>query len=92
MPKKLALGNYGSDDMGSAIIYLPLLNRNFNNPNELIKTRDRAIVEMLFSTGLRISELCKLNQENVNIKLREFSVLGKGKKIRTVFLTERACN
>ncbi len=58
--------------------------------NTLINARDRAIVEMLFSTGLRISELCKLNRENVNTKTREFSVLGKGKKIRTVYLTPSA--
>ncbi|MCF7830379.1 tyrosine-type recombinase/integrase [Candidatus Gracilibacteria bacterium] len=65
--------------------------RNWNeNKNALINNRDQAIVEMLFSTGLRISELCKLNRENVNLKTREFSVLGKGKKIRTVFLTPRA--
>ena len=52
--------------------------------------RDRAIIEMLFSTGLRISELTNLNRENVNLARGEFSVLGKGKKIRTVFLTENA--
>ena len=58
--------------------------------NPITNARDRAIVEMLFSTGLRISELCKLNRENVNTKTREFSVLGKGKKIRTVYLTPNA--
>lgn len=55
--------------------------------NPAIALRDRAILEMLFSTGLRISELCALNQEHVNLKTREFSIMGKGKKIRTVFLT-----
>ncbi len=65
--------------------------RNTNtSKNEIIKSRDRAIVEMLFSTGLRISELCKLDRENINLKTKEFSVLGKGKKRRTVFLTETA--
>ncbi len=65
--------------------------RNWNEgKNELIRTRDRAIVEMLFSTGLRISELCKLNRENVNLKTKEFTVMGKGKKIRNVYLTSRA--
>ncbi len=52
--------------------------------------RDDAIVEMLFSTGLRISELVALNRENVNLKTREFSVIGKGKKVRLVFLTVQA--
>jgi integrase/recombinase XerD len=65
--------------------------RNWNaGKNALISARDRAIVEILFSTGLRISELCKLNKENVNLKTREFTVMGKGKKIRTVYLTSRA--
>ena len=60
------------------------------NKNRMIEARDRAMIEMLFSTGLRISELCGLNREQVNLKTREFSVLGKGKKIRTVFMTHRA--
>ncbi len=58
--------------------------------NALIDARDKAIIEMLFSTGLRVSELCSLNTENVNLELQEFSIRGKGKKIRTVFLTDRA--
>lgn len=62
--------------------------RQYNNAkNPLINTRDRAIVELLFSTGLRISECCALNTENLNLETREFTVLGKGKKIRTVYLT-----
>jgi len=62
------------------------------NKNRTIETRDRAMIEMLFSTGLRISELCNLNCEQVNLKTKEFTVLGKGKKIRTVFMTDRAAN
>ena len=60
------------------------------NSNPQIAARDDAIIEMLFSTGLRISELVSLNVENVNLKTREFSIIGKGRKIRLVFLTERA--
>jgi site-specific recombinase XerD len=52
--------------------------------------RDRAILEMLYSTGLRISELTALNRQNVNLDLGEFHVRGKGKKIRIVFISERA--
>lgn len=52
--------------------------------------RDRAILEMLFSTGLRVSELCSLYREQVNLKMREFAVRGKGQKMRIVFLTPRA--
>lgn len=65
--------------------------RQYNQgKNSLIVARDRAIVEMLFSTGLRISELCSLNLEQVNLKLKEFSVVGKGRKVRIVYLTDQA--
>jgi len=52
--------------------------------------RDRAIMEMLYSTGLRISELTALNRQNVNLDLGEFHVRGKGQKVRIVFISERA--
>ncbi len=52
--------------------------------------RDRAILEMLFSTGLRVSELVSLNRDQINLKRREFGVIGKGKKARIVFLSTRA--
>lgn len=54
--------------------------------------RDRAILELLFSTGLRVSELCSLNRDAVNIKRGEFSVRGKGDKLRVVFLSDNAKN
>ena len=49
--------------------------------------RDRAILELLFSTGLRVSELCSLNRDSVNLKRDEFTVKGKGDKLRVVFLS-----
>ncbi len=52
--------------------------------------RDRAILEVLFSTGLRVSELAGLNKEDINIERGEFSVLGKGRKLRVVFLSDHA--
>lgn len=52
--------------------------------------RNRAIVELLYSTGLRISELVALNRDEVNLERREFSVRGKGRKMRLVFMSERA--
>ncbi|MBI4078719.1 MAG: tyrosine-type recombinase/integrase [Candidatus Levybacteria bacterium] len=52
--------------------------------------RDRAILEMLFSTGLRVSELVKLNHGQLNIDRREFGVIGKGGRARVVFISERA--
>jgi site-specific recombinase XerD len=51
--------------------------------------RDRAILELFFSTGLRVSELCSLPR-NLNIALDEFSIRGKGEKIRVVFISDRA--
>lgn len=52
--------------------------------------RDKAILELLFSTGLRVSELCKLNRLSVDLNKGEFSVRGKGDKIRVVFLSASA--
>lgn len=52
--------------------------------------RDRAILETLFSTGLRVSELASLNRETINLQRREFGVIGKGGKERVVFLSDSA--
>jgi len=52
--------------------------------------RDKAILELLFSTGLRVSELVKLNRDKLNLERREFGVVGKGGKARVVFLSTRA--
>lgn len=52
--------------------------------------RDKAILELLFSTGLRISELCALSIDDVDLSRDEFSVRGKGDKIRVVFLSDTA--
>ena len=48
--------------------------------------RDRAIIELLFSGGLRVSELCSLNRDSINLERREFMVRGKGKKDRPIFI------
>jgi site-specific recombinase XerD len=50
--------------------------------------RDRAILATLFSTGLRVSELCGLDRDKIDLTRGEFSVRGKGSKIRVVFLSE----
>ncbi len=52
--------------------------------------RDKAILETLFSTGLRVSEICGLDRDSINFKRNEFSIRGKGDKVRVVFLSERA--
>jgi len=55
-------------------------------------TRDRAILELLFSSGLRVSELVGLNRGHVNTERREFMVRGKGQKDRPIFISKRAAN
>ncbi len=57
----------------------------------LVYLRDMAILETLFSTGLRVSELTNLNIEDINLKTREFGLRGKGGKVRVVFLSPSAC-
>lgn len=52
--------------------------------------RDKAILELLFSTGLRVSELCSLNRDSIDLSRDEFSIRGKGEKVRLVFLSDRA--
>lgn len=52
--------------------------------------RDKTLMEVLFSTGLRVSELCKLNRDQINLERGEFGVIGKGGRARVVFLSDRA--
>lgn len=68
--------------------------RLFASPNTdtIIWTRDLAIMECIYSTGLRISELTNLNIKDINLKRREFAIRGKWKKVRVVYLTKKAAN
>lgn len=52
--------------------------------------RDRAIIELLFSSGLRVSELINLNRDHINTSRREFMVRGKGQKDRPIFISQAA--
>jgi site-specific recombinase XerD len=52
--------------------------------------RNKAILEMLYSTGLRVSELVSLDRDKIDLERREFGVMGKGGKARVVFLSRRA--
>lgn len=54
--------------------------------------RDLAILETLYSTGLRVSELASLNRSQVDLSRREFMIRGKGKKPRIVFLSQKAAD
>jgi site-specific recombinase XerD len=57
--------------------------------DDLKSMRDKAILELLFSTGLRVSELCSLTND-LDLSLGEFSIRGKGGKVRVVFISEAA--
>lgn len=70
------------------------LKRLFDQPD--IKTdsglRDRAVLELLFSSGLRVSELVGLDRDHINLKRREFMVRGKGQKDRPIFISQEAAD
>lgn len=57
---------------------------------EIIRLRDKAVLELFFSTGLRVSELASLQRERINLKKDEFTIRGKGDKLRVVFLSPKA--
>lgn len=54
--------------------------------------RDKAILETLFSTGLRVSELVRLNRDTINLDRKEFGIIGKGRRPRVVFLSDSAAS
>lgn len=62
------------------------------NTTNLTGLRDRAILELLFSTGLRVSELASLNRDQIDFKRLEFTVIGKGRRRRVVFVSQEAAD
>ena len=88
-PERIELAKVGGRDLD--LITADELNRLMSAPkgDTLAALRDRAILELLFSTGLRVSELCNLNQD-LDLTRDEFSVRGKGDKVRVVFLSPSA--
>jgi site-specific recombinase XerD len=68
------------------------LERLLANPdtNAMTGLRDRAVLEVLFSTGLRVSELAALDKKMLNTENGELRVIGKGRKERIVFISQRA--
>ena len=71
----------------AAFLQAPL---TMKNSSKLVRLRDRAILELLFSTGLRVSELARLKINDLNLKKDEFTIRGKGNKLRLVFLSDEA--
>ena len=97
---KREIDSLHSDKVELARVARPQI--NWLSPEELAKLleatdmgklnglRDRAILELLFSSGLRVSELVKLNRSDINLKTREFMVRGKGQKDRPVYISQQA--
>ena len=69
-----------------------MVDRLLNSPSlsTIQGKRDKAILEVLFSTGLRVSELTKLDRDKIDLERREFGIVGKGGRARVVFLSTRA--
>lgn len=88
-PERIELAKIGERSLD--LITPEELSRLINAPdiNALKGLRDRAILELLFSTGLRVSELCSLPRD-ISLKSDEFSIRGKGDKVRVVFLSGEA--
>jgi len=89
-PDKIELPKQGPRSV--AFLNPDQMERLLSSPqiSNIIGLRDRAILETLFSTGLRVSELVNLNRDQVDLERKEFGVKGKGNKIRVVFLSDTA--
>ncbi|TSC66226.1 MAG: Tyrosine recombinase XerC [Microgenomates group bacterium Gr01-1014_80] len=89
-PEKVELGD--TDPRPLKILDEVQLKQLLESPDtgKIDGIRDRALLETLFSTGLRVSELASLNRDTVNLSRREFGIVGKGGKERVVFLTDSA--
>ncbi|MEY4722527.1 MAG: putative Tyrosine recombinase xerD, partial [Candidatus Parcubacteria bacterium] len=72
------------------IMAAPLHGKEATPETPLVKLRDKAILELLFSTGLRVSELATLRKDMINLQREEFTVRGKGDKPRVVFMSGQA--
>jgi site-specific recombinase XerD len=89
-PDKVELPKQGSRSI--AFLNSEQVERLLKSPKISNKAglRDRTILETLFSTGLRVSELVSLNCDQIDLERKEFGVKGKGNKIRVVFLSDTA--
>lgn len=92
-PEKIELAKQGSRepvflesrDM-EALLEAPMKSEQ----SPILQARDRAILELFFSTGMRVSELANLEKDQINLARGEFSVRGKGDKVRVAFLSHQA--
>lgn len=101
-PERIELAKVGERDIDipdladiERLLNAPLLrpdeHRDYaGQASSLRPLRDKTILELLFSTGLRVSELASLNRDSLDLSRDEFSVRGKGEKVRLVFLSPNA--
>jgi len=89
-PDKIELPRQGSRSI--AFLNSEQIGRLLSSPkiSSAAGLRDRTILETLFSTGLRVSELVSLNRDQIDLERKEFGVKGKGNKLRVVFLSDTA--
>ena len=89
-PERVELGK--QEDRQVTFLESVELERLLNAPvgSDLPALRDRALLATLFSTGMRVSELCSLNRDMISVERGELSVRGKGGKVRPVFISEEA--
>jgi len=89
-PEKVELGK--QEDRQVTFLEPAELQRLLEAPEggDLPAMRDRAMLATLFSTGMRVSELCSLNRDMVSVSRGELSVRGKGGKVRPVFVSKEA--
>lgn len=89
-PERIELAKTGARELD--LVSNAELIRLLDGPKggDLKALRDKAILELFFSTGLRVSELCSLNRDTIDMSRDEFSIRGKGEKVRIVFLSPAA--
>ncbi|MEI7512495.1 MAG: site-specific tyrosine recombinase/integron integrase [Candidatus Uhrbacteria bacterium] len=92
-PEKIELAKQGSRDV--SFLDATDLQRLLEAPERselspIVKARDKSILELFFSTGMRVSELANLKKSQINLARDEFTVRGKGDKTRVVFLSNQA--
>ncbi|GIW68274.1 MAG: tyrosine recombinase XerC [Candidatus Parcubacteria bacterium] len=89
-PERIDLAKVGERDI--EVLSVAELERLLAAPegSDIRSLRDKALLELLFSTGLRVGELTRLNRDDIDLSRDEFSVRGKGDKVRVVFLTPAA--
>ncbi len=92
-PEKIELAKQGSREVSfldAKDLQRLLEAPKFVDVSPIIQLRDLSILELFFSTGMRVSELASLRRDQITLEREELSVRGKGDKIRLVFLSHQS--